>query len=226
MRTKAVAALCIFAVMLATYLAPGEDNPPRILRPLDKSVLPFGLVEFAVIVPSGNEPPPIVLDGQKLTLSSPSSSGTNENSPPSPSNDGVFFPPAIVVIRSLSPGLHTLSAGETTVQFFVRDEEGKKTPPSEWPSYVPHPPAGSEGMTCVACHELSEKRRFVNMNAAFSLEKPSGCFDCHERLEFNLTHNHRYESLAFCQMCHDPHGATADHLLKIPQKKACTLCHE
>jgi len=227
MKLKAFAAIaCMFILTLGSYLAPGESDPPRILRPPDKSVLPSGLLEIAVIVPSGREPPPIVLDGEKLKLSSPPSSASGEASASPRSARGVFLPPAIVVVRSLSPGTHTLSAGEATVQFFVCDEKGKQRPPSGWSRYIAHPPAGSNAPTCVGCHELSEKQHFVNMNTAFSLEKPLGCFDCHERSEFNLTHNHRYESLAFCQMCHDPHGATGDHLLRLPERKACTLCHE
>jgi len=227
MRMKVIAALaCIFVLTVAAYFAAGQSDSPRILRPLDKSVVPSGLVEIAVIVPSGTEPPPIVLDGRKLKLPSPQSSGEEKDSASRQSSDVFFLPPAVVVVRSLPPGLHRLSAGETSVEFFVRDEKGKESPPRGWSRYIAHPPAGSGGVTCAACHELSEKRRFLNMNSVFSLEKPLGCFDCHERPEFNLTHNHRYESLAFCQMCHDPHGATGDHLLRIPEKKACALCHD
>ena len=215
-----------FAFALCGYLATGESEAPRILRPLDKSVLPFGPVEIAVIVLPGSDPPPILLDKKKLELSLRPRSDSDEGSASSPSGSGVFLAPALVVVCSVSPGSHTLSAGGTTVQFFLRDEEGKKVPPGGWLPYAPHPPAGAKEITCVDCHTLSEGRRFVNMNSEFSLEKPSGCFDCHERSEFNLTHNHRYESLAFCQMCHDPHGATGEHLLRIPKEKACSLCHD
>lgn len=225
-RKSFVALACILILTFGTYPAPGENDPPRILRPVDHTVLPSGLVEIAVIVPSGGELPSIIVDGQRLKVWSAPSSGKEGGSASPPSGDCVFLPPALVIVRSFSPGLHKVSAGETSVEFFVQDEKGKKSPPSGWSCYVAHPPAGSGGVTCVGCHELSKKQRFVNMNGAFSLEKPLGCFDCHERLEFNLTHNHRYEALAFCQMCHDPHGATGEHLLRIPKKKACTLCHD
>ncbi len=225
-RKSFVALACVLIFVFGMYPAPGESDPPRILRPVDRTVLSSGLVEIAVVVPSGEELPSIVVDGQKLKLSSALLSAKGEGSASPPSGDCAFLPPALVIVRSFSPGLHKLSAGPASVQFFVRDEKGKEIPPSGWSHYVAHPPAGSGGVTCVGCHELSEKHRFVNMNDAFFLEKPLGCFDCHERSEFNLTHNHRYEALAFCQMCHDPHGATGEHLLKLPKKKACTLCHE
>jgi len=227
MRREAFATLAWISVfLLGADPAPEESQEPRVLRPLDRTVLAPGPVEIAVIVAPGGSAPPILLDGKRLAISSSPPSKAQEISSSPQRRDGVFLPPALVFVRSLSPGLHKLSVGETKVEFFVCDEKGNVTATSDWPRYTAHPPAGTDALTCIACHQLSKERLFVNMNTAFSLEKPTGCFDCHERSEFNLTHNHRYESLAFCQMCHDPHGATRDHLLKMPQKKACALCHE
>lgn len=211
---------------LAAYLARGENQQAHVLRPLDKSVLPCGPVEIAVIVPDGTDLPRLVLDGEHLPISSSPATAKGESSPLKRPPSAVFLPPAYVTTRTLSPGLHKLSVGKTIVQFFVTDKEGKRVPPTHWRAYVAHPPAPVEGASCTACHELSEQRRFTNMTTTFSLEKPSTCFDCHAQPDFKLTHNHRYESLAFCQMCHDPHGGTDAQLLKLPQKEACTLCHE
>jgi len=211
-------------LVLIAYLCKGESERPRILRPLDESVVPAGPLEIALIVPRGAAPPSVMLDGQKLDISS-HFSPPKEGASPSPAS-GLFLPPAVVIVCSLHPGLHELRAGDTTVRFFVRDEKGGNVPPAKWPHYTPHPPPPADAVTCTSCHKLNNQKRFVNMNTAFSLEKPSGCFDCHDRSEFNLTHKHRYETLAFCQMCHDPHGATSDHLLKMPADNACTLCHE
>ncbi len=215
------------AVVLATLaacLSLGENDQVRVLRPPDKSVFPSGSVEIAVIVPSGTESPPIALDGQplKLSLSLPQ----KEKSSRRRSGTGVFLPPASIIVRSLCPGLHRLRVGDATTEFFICDAEGKLSPPEGWSLYTPHPPPAKDDITCTACHELTERQNFTNMNKSSSMEAPSACFDCHERSEFSLTHNHRYESLAFCQMCHDPHGASRDHLMRIPKEKACTLCHD
>lgn len=224
MKRRIAGALCgILLCVLAGYLAQGENGQARILRPLDKSVLAPGPVEIAVVVPPGTDLPPITLDGQKLV---PPLLSKEKVSPGERLANGVFHPPAFVVVRSPSPGLHEFRAGNSALQFFVRDMEGKKSPPKEWLDYAPHPPADPRSVTCAACHELGDDGRFTNMTSAFSMEKPTRCFDCHDRSEFSLTHTHRYETLAFCQMCHDPHGASGEHLLKIPQKKACTLCHD
>lgn len=216
MKTRLLLALAALAVgMQYAHRLLGEGEDARILRPVDKSILPFGPVEMAVLVSPDSKPPAILLDGETLQLSKQDLS------------KGVFIPPAVIIVRELSPGSHELRAGKTVVRFFVRDEKGETTPPKGWSPYTSHPPVLSEAVTCTACHELGKRQRFTNMNSAFSLEEPTGCFVCHEETAFKVTHNHNYKPLAFCQMCHDPHGHTADgKLLKLSKEKACTLCHE
>lgn len=195
----------------------------RILRPPDRSVLPSGPLEIAVAIPSGAEHTVVTLDGQELK---PSALPRTERVPAHALAKGIWLPPVLIVIRSLSPGPHKLSAGDTTVQFFVCDENGNKTPPGQWSRYRAHPPPRSREVTCIACHKLSDQQRFTDMDSAFSRAKPSACFNCHDRGNINLRHAHSFESLAFCQLCHDPHGSSDDKLLKMPAAKACTLCHE
>jgi len=227
MKPKAVGTLCVVSTCsLLLHFLSAQSQPVRILRPLDKSVVGPGPVEIALVVPLGAGQETILLDGEKLPFpKGPDSPAKNTEKPPRLA-DGLYHPPALVLVRPLSPGLHEVRFGEAKAQFFVCDDEGKKVPPKDWQRYIPHPPADLKTLTCAACHGLAEDGRFTNMTSAFSLEKPERCFDCHDPNEFSLTHRHRLEPLAFCQMCHDPHGATADHILKMTPEKACTLCHE
>ncbi len=225
MKTKALRGTSAVVVLAFTLsFCVGEGESPRILRPLDKSVLPPGPTEIAMVIPPSTAPLFITLDGEKLTVPSCSAGVESARFTLQQLATGVYLPPAFVLVRSLSPGSHELRVGGATSRFFVREEDDKTAPPKDWPQYTPHPPPTANGVTCSTCHALDKEQRFTNMAA--SIEIPITCFDCHERSEFSLIHNHRYESIALCQMCHDPHGATADHLLKMPQKKACTLCHD
>ncbi len=225
MRTKVLALLCVVCVC-ALYLARAENGSVRILRPLDKSVVGPGPVEIAVIVSPSGGLPTVVLDGEKLRLSGPPG-GPDKNAAKSGAlAHGVFEPPAFVLVRRLSPGIHELRAGDAGVKFFVCDEEGKNVPLKDWLRYIAHPPADEKTVSCVGCHELAKDGRFTNMTSAFSMEKPTRCFECHNPNELSLTHRHRLDPLAFCQMCHEPHGSAAEHILKMPAEKACTLCHD
>ena len=181
-------------------------------------------IEIAVIIPPGAKLAGIKVDGETLRVPAPATDLAVKNS--ESNTQPMFFPPALIFVRSFSPGLHQITAGEASVQFFVQGSDGNGTPPGDWPTYTPHPPALTGNLTCVACHELTEQRRFSNMDGTYAHEPPSTCFHCHDREKFYADHVHRYETIAYCQICHDPHGGVRENLLKMSPQKACTLCHE
>ncbi|MBI3698631.1 MAG: hypothetical protein HY238_27805 [Acidobacteria bacterium] len=127
-------------------------------------------------------------------------------------------PFATVLTATLAPasGPHTLTlataGAEQKVQFFA----GPK-PPAGFQPYRPHPPAAA---TCDTCHAVKDgewgfKGTVLSEN----------CFGCHNQKTFATKHSHNEETLAECQLCHDPHGSTEKFHLKMTREIACKQCH-
>jgi DmsE family decaheme c-type cytochrome len=55
------------------------------------------------------------------------------------------------------------------------------------------------------------------------------CFKCHRDIEARyrmVSHHPVPEGRVFCTNCHDPHGTSQDHLLRLPTvRQTCTQCH-
>ncbi len=55
------------------------------------------------------------------------------------------------------------------------------------------------------------------------------CFKCHRDIEAKyrmVSHHPVMEKKVFCTNCHDPHGTSQDHLLRLPTiRQTCTQCH-
>jgi predicted CXXCH cytochrome family protein len=72
------------------------------------------------------------------------------------------------------------------------------------------------GVQCTQCHSLSRSGRFVFKG---------GCFDCHQRDQFDGIHTHDPGVLERCGMCHNAHGSTVKADLLYSKEAACKLCH-
>jgi len=241
--------LLIIAI-LATPLLPNTVRPEKsdrpsvaMLRPPEGSavVAPSGEVEIAVISPEGAPAASPSLDGEALRSAAFSASmienqgGINPTSSsevlriaPDRLAEGLYIPPVWVAVRRMKPGKHELRIGGKKVCFTITSTGAKDSATSTTP-FVPHPPAARGLLTCTGCHRLDRRAnppRFTDMGGADEPETPDVCFRCHNRLDFADTHQHRIEHLAFCQMCHDPHGSDRPDLMRLPREKACKQCHE
>jgi len=133
--------------------------------------------------------------------------------------DGVFitseqpFPNILHATVKATPGLHALGlvweGGKKEVHFFV----GPNAPPGFQPFHQ-HPPIA--GVQCTQCHGLSRSGRFVFKG---------GCFDCHQRDDFDKIHTHDPGVLERCGTCHNAHGSTVRADLLYAKEAACKLCH-
>lgn len=110
----------------------------------------------------------------------------------------------------LAEGPHELilrsSAGERKIRF--RAASGA--------AFRVHPPAAA----CASCHAVQD--------GAWTLKGASlegSCASCHNLEKFAASHSHNTETLAECQMCHEPHGSDVKFHLKMPKVSACKQCH-
>jgi predicted CXXCH cytochrome family protein len=133
--------------------------------------------------------------------------------------DGAFieseqpFPNVLHATLKAKPGVHSLvlvwEGGRKDVHFFV----GPNSPAGFQPFHQ-HPPI--PGVQCTQCHGLSRSGRFVFKG---------GCFDCHQRGQFDGFHTHDPGVLERCGMCHNAHGSTVKADLLYSKEAACKLCH-
>lgn len=113
-------------------------------------------------------------------------------------------------------------------------------------------PAQAQSLICLKCHTANATFNLHNWNAGTHSVSDVSCSDCHKvhigpdlkvkpretadmcyrchqdvRAEFALPSHHPVpEKRVFCTDCHDPHGTTADKLLrKDTVKQTCTQCH-
>jgi predicted CXXCH cytochrome family protein len=223
-----------------------EEAGPRFIRPTSDSLVAAGWIEIAAVVPDGASSLTLTLDGRPLatknvTLPSNGNSGSGATSMSlmiqigvRELEAGVRFSPAWVAVREVTPGNHELKLGPASVRFRAHDPAVVDKATSEalqatsTTLYVAHPKAMVGMVTCPSCHEMkrdAQPPRFEDMSA-LSPQVPEVCFRCHDQARFLPTHAHRVEHLAFCQMCHDPHGANRLKLMKMPRQEVCKKCHE
>jgi predicted CXXCH cytochrome family protein len=123
------------------------------------------------------------------------------------------FPNVLHATLRAKPGLHSLmlvwEGGMKEVHFFVGPN-----PPAGFQLFHQHPPV--PGVQCTQCHSLSRSGRFVFKG---------GCFDCHQRDQFDGIHTHDPGVLERCGMCHNAHGSTVKADLLYSKEAACKLCH-
>ena len=88
------------------------------------------------------------------------------------------FPNVLHAGVTAKPGLHSLAlvweGGKKEVHFFVGPN-----PPAGFQPFRQHPPIA--GVQCTQCHGLSRSGRFMFKG---------GCFDCHQRDNFDKVHTH------------------------------------
>jgi len=176
-------------------------NPPDdgVLFPPDHSVLLSG--NFDVICRA--EQPSLEVDGR-------------------PHDWEPFQSPLRVAHVRLSPGVHELRIGDRRREIVVALNEEEHDGPDDWPLLRRHQMNANENR-CADCHETTEQDSRI---AVGELKTHEACFECHELLEFEVTHSHPLKPIEHCQMCHALHGSARDSLLKAPAKKLCADCHD
>jgi predicted CXXCH cytochrome family protein len=125
-------------------------------------------------------------------------------------------PTALTATINPNPGRHELTlrngGAEQKIQFFVRSPAA----PQGWAEFKQHPPAAS----CETCHAVKD--------GAWSFKTDvlaDTCFGCPAAKQFPAIHSHNSETLADCQMCHNPHGSTVKAHLKMRKELACKQSH-
>jgi len=223
------------------------QSAPSFIRPTSVTILAAGWFEIAAVVPDNPGSFTMTLDGQSIaskvaTLGPAVASGSSASSASlliqmnvEQLASGVRFSPSWIAVREITPGAHELKLGPTSVRFraVVPGSVDKETSDSlratSTTLYAAHPLSMVGMVTCAGCHSLnreSQPPRFEDMTTLSPPSVPDVCFRCHEQAKFLSTHAHRVEHLAFCQMCHDPHGANRAKLMKLPRQDACKKCHE
>ena len=242
----------IVLLLMASVAAAGaqcfaqDETAPHFIRPTSGSLVAAGWIEIAAVVPDGSSSLTLTLDGQPLAtknvaLASNGNSGSGGTTMSlmiqigvRELEAGVRFSPAWVAVREVLPGDHELKLGPASVRFHAIEPKAVDRATSDalkatsTTLYVAHPQAMVGMVTCAGCHEMkrdAQPPRFEDMSA-LSPQVPEVCFRCHDQAKFLPTHAHRVEHLAFCQMCHDPHGANRLKLMKTPRQAVCRKCHE
>ena len=110
-------------------------------------------------------------------------------------------------------GAHTIEFGGQTLKIFVGPAASA---PEGMKAFRPHPPANQ----CETCHAVRNGNwRFIRASLS------NVCSACHAKEAFQAKHTHEMAVLADCQLCHNPHGSTADKHLKLSKDAACKQCH-
>ena len=132
-----------------------------------------------------------------------------------------FKPPLGVARLMLYNGRSKIRIGKEQLEVFVASDAEKPGGPEGWQLCRNHPI--SRKKRCGACHETTEQ---AGLTGVGELKSYKACFECHESVEFELTHSHPLEPIEHCQMCHSLHGSSRKALLKAPAKKLCAECHD
>jgi len=127
---------------------------------------------------------------------------------------------ALVGTASLAPGQHVIAVGPHKSRVWISTSKDLAKAPADWPVFFPHP---GRIANCALCHKTKDEDGERDLGPA---HEPAPCLACHDLDEFKLTHSHRLESLAACQMCHAPHGGTTKALLIGKPKALCAKCHD
>ena len=133
-----------------------------------------------------------------------------------------FQPPLHVAHLRLSPGVHELQIGDRRREIVVALNEEEHDGPEDWAIHRHHK-IGHEKNRCADCHRTNRQDGRITVGALKSSET---CFECHDPIDFDVTHSHPLEPIEHCQMCHALHGSTRKGLLKAPVKKLCAECHD
>lgn len=239
-------------ILLGLAVSPArgqEEAGPRFIRPADGTTVTAGLLEIAVLLPDPPGSLTLTLDGRAVAPkalalgsnsgSEPSGGSTTESLllrlDPAQLAAGLKMAPVWVVVRNVAPGAHELTFGPARVRFqatTLRMADIDTTAAFNSTSgtlYSAHPMTVAGMLSCTACHQLNREAqppRFDDMSTITPPETPAVCFRCHPEGKFLPDHAHRVEHLQFCQMCHDPHGASRPKLMKVPRHAVCKKCHE
>ena len=133
-----------------------------------------------------------------------------------------FQPPLHVAHLRLSPGMHELRIGDRRRQLVVALNEEEHDGPDDWPQLRQHQMNTNENR-CGDCHETSKQ---LDRTAVGELRSPHACLECHEPVDFEITHSHPLKPIEHCETCHALHGSPHKGLLKAPAKKLCADCHD
>ena len=133
-----------------------------------------------------------------------------------------FQPPLRVAHLRLSPGMHEIRIGDRRREVVVALNEDEHDAPKDWAVHRHHEMNHTE-QGCADCHQTAKQNGRITVG---ELKSYRACFECHESVDFDVTHSHPLEPIEHCQMCHALHGSTRKALLKAPVKKLCTDCHD
>ena len=84
-----------------------------------------------------------------------------------------------------------------------------------------HHPVQEGKMTCSSCHEVHGGH---NMLKNSEREKNDLCLKCHPQYQGPFAFEHE-AVVEDCTICHEPHGAIVDNLLKKAEPFLCYQCH-
>ena len=135
---------------------------------------------------------------------------------------GAFTGPVQVAQVGLGPGLHELRIGDRRLEIVVALNAEEHDGPNDWEVFEHHSVGDGEDR-CADCHETERQGGQV---AVGQLMPYTACFECHDFVDFDVTHSHPLEPLEHCQMCHALHGSSRKGLLKAPAKQLCDECHD
>lgn len=124
-------------------------------------------------------------------------------------------PQVLSATVTLTPGPHELKLTTAGRQFIVHVVAGDRAREEYRPFRVQPPAAG-----CTNCHKVAGPSWNLAKDNVSDL-----CAACHDLTKFPLVHQHAVAVLQECQMCHQPHGSTAEKHLKFNKATACKLCH-
>jgi len=120
----------------------------------------------------------------------------------------------------LSPGMHTITAGEHSRRFVVALNEIEHDGPADWPIWHYHPI--EPDTNCGVCH-----LGYSPQAATFPEPSvPDACLECHDVVQFEAIHQHPLDPIDRCSECHAPHGSSHQRLLTQPKEELCAKCHE
>ena len=82
-----------------------------------------------------------------------------------------------------------------------------------------HHPVREGKMVCTSCHNMSECDPFKQ------IRPNEGCLECHSAMKGPFVFEHA-PVIEDCSICHNPHGAVANNLLKQNEPFICLQCHQ
>lgn len=127
----------------------------------------------------------------------------------------------VASIPMVPPGDRTLSIDGKEYKF-KKVTAKDKTVKEAYSHHSPFKIANKTGILpfkCEECHKVTEE----DGKKILGFAGTENCRHCHKDLS---NHKHDMETLAKCNMCHDPHASVISKRLLNEKDKLCTQCHE